>query len=221
MAGHAGERRAPGSPRWRRPLSWWKPSIRSSTFFTVRTCGPASARTCGAGSGSGSTFLVGSPCRSSPAGAWTVIQENRADRWARWLLTVAGAIADAVPFRPMLPSAARWSRQAVTSRGVTAETRSCPSPVTSQPANLSRCRPIFPATSSDRTPRTAWSRYRCAHAATLSSASAGSRPGAITFREVILRRSCPGRPGQAAGGRGCEAGIRPIYFTEGLFPERI
>jgi len=85
--------------------------------LTVRTCAPASARTCGAGSGSGSTFLVGSPCRSSPAGAWTVIQENKADSWARWLLTVAGAIAAAAPSRPVVPSAARWSRQAATSRG--------------------------------------------------------------------------------------------------------
>ena len=123
-------------PRWRRPFSWWKPSIRSSTFLTVRTCAPASARTCGAGSRSGSTFLVGSPWRSSPAGACTVIQENRADRWARWLLTVAGAIAVAVPSRPAVPSAARWSRQAATSRGVTAETRLWPSPVVNQSANL-------------------------------------------------------------------------------------
>lgn len=25
------------SPRWRQPVSWWKPSIRSRTFLTVRT----------------------------------------------------------------------------------------------------------------------------------------------------------------------------------------
>ncbi|MEU8107742.1 hypothetical protein AB0C18_28905 [Nonomuraea muscovyensis] len=46
----------------------------------------------GAGSGSGATFLVGSPWRSRPAGACAAIQENSAEARARWLLTVVGAI---------------------------------------------------------------------------------------------------------------------------------
>jgi hypothetical protein len=54
---------------------------RSTTFLTVRTWAAASARTCGAGSGSGVTFLVGSPWR----GACALIQVNSADRcaWSR------------------------------------------------------------------------------------------------------------------------------------------
>lgn len=46
-------------------------SSRSSTFLTVRTCASDSARGVGAGSGNGSTPLVGSPCGSVWAGrAW-------------------------------------------------------------------------------------------------------------------------------------------------------
>lgn len=44
---------------------------------------------------SGVTFLAGSPCASRPVGAYSVLQVNNADRWARWLLTVAGALAAA------------------------------------------------------------------------------------------------------------------------------
>ena len=66
-----------------------------------------------------------------------MIQEKRADRWPRWLLTVAGAIGVVVPSRPRLPSAARWSRQAATSRGVTAETR-----VVAEPGGEPVCEPL-------------------------------------------------------------------------------
>src|ERR1039457_7592032 len=81
-----------------------------------------------------------------------------------------------------------------------------------QAANLSRCRVIFPVTSSDRTPRTARSRYRCVQAVRLSSASARPWSRSVTFREAILRRSS-----LSATGRGVV--IAPVYFTEGLFPE--
>ncbi|AQZ62525.1 hypothetical protein BKM31_14585 [[Actinomadura] parvosata subsp. kistnae] len=124
----------------------------------MRTWAAARARTCGVGSGSAVTFLVGSPCRSSPAGACAVIQVNSADRCARWLLTVAAAIGSPLPSRPGLPAAARWSRQTATSRGVTAESRSWPSPLVIHAMNRARWRVIFPATSAERTPRTARSR---------------------------------------------------------------
>ncbi len=49
-------------------------------------------------------------------GAWTVIQENKADRWARWLLTVAGAIAAAgAAIPPSLHT--KFQRQAAPHRG--------------------------------------------------------------------------------------------------------
>ena len=60
------------------------------------------------------------------------------------MLTVADAIAVAVPSRVTLPSAARWSRHAATFRGVTAEAQSWPSPAVSQSAKRFRCLTIFP-----------------------------------------------------------------------------
>jgi len=133
-------------PWWRRPLSRWNLSNRSSTFFTVRTCASVRARGCGAGSGSSSTPIVGSPWTNSPLGACATVQVNNADRWAKWLFTVAAAITCTRPsarVRTAVP--ARCSRHPVTSRAVTAAIRSCPisapiSPGTGPGAGRS-CRP--------------------------------------------------------------------------------
>jgi hypothetical protein len=62
------------------------------------------------------------------------------------------------------------------------------------------------------TPRTATSTYRCVHVARLSPASPGPPSRSSTFREVTLRRSW-------LSGGGAGVPVRPIYFTEGLFPE--
>ena len=93
---------------------------------------------------------------------------------------------------------ARWSRQATTSRRTTAESRSWPWASAKWSRNRARCKAMLPATSTERTPQTAASRYRLAHSSIESAAPRGPIGTGTTFREGNLRRS--GRCWGSAGG---------------------
>jgi hypothetical protein len=98
----------------------------------------------------------------------------------------------------MLPSAARWSRQAATSRGVTADTRSWPSPVASQPVNLSRCRGDLPGdlVGPDAPYRQVEVPLRPHGKAVIGLSRTPIKTDYLAFREVILRD-----PGPSGWGR--------------------